>query len=226
MADQPFNNAHSAIKRHDKQPLPVGSIFGRWTVVDPDAGRSKSGNRLVNCRCECGNTGLVVAAKLKNGWSTSCGCFASERQRELHTIHGWSKTATYRTWIKIRDRCQNKSAAKYLDYGGRGISVCERWQKFENFLADMGEKPSPEYSLDRINNDGDYEPGNCRWADAKMQANNRRSSRFIEFDGNRKTIAQWADQTGLSQPMIFKRLQRGWSVEQTLTRPQATGEQA
>ena len=226
MTETIFNYGHSPIKRHDKRPLPIGARFGRWTVVDPDAGRSKSGNRLVRCKCECGNIGLVVAAKLKNGWSSSCGCFSREKQRDVHTIHGWSKTSTYSTWIKIRDRCQNKEAAKYPDYGGRGISVCERWQKFQNFLADMGEKPGPEYSLDRIDNDGDYRPENCRWADAKTQSNNRRSNRFIEFDGERKTIAQWADETGLSQHMIFKRLERGWSIERTLTQTQASGAQS
>lgn len=162
---------------HTKKPLPVGAKFGRWTVIDPDAGRSKSGNRLVLCKCDCGNEGLVVAAKLKNGWSSSCGCFSADNQRDLHLKHGYSKTPTYNTWLKIRDRCLNPNCPKYPDYGGRGITVCERWQSFDNFLADMGEKPHPNVSIDRINNDGNYEPGNCRWATAKEQANNRRVAR-------------------------------------------------
>ncbi|HCP78957.1 MAG: hypothetical protein CML16_03100 [Pusillimonas sp.] len=98
-------------------------------------------------------------------------------QRAMHIRHGLSDTATYNTWIKIRDRCSNPRNAKYPDYGGRGITVCDRWHVFENFLSDMGTKPAPELSIDRINNDGDYEPGNCRWATAKQQANNRRAAR-------------------------------------------------
>lgn len=171
------------VEKQTKKPLPVGAKFGRWTVVDPDVGRSKSGNRLVRCKCDCGNEGDVIAAKLKNGWSTSCGCFSADNQRELHVKHGLSKTPTYNTWVKMRDRCQNQNCAKYADYGGRGITVCDRWQVFENFLADMGEKPGKEFSIDRINNDGNYEPGNCRWATAKEQANNRRVART---QGNEK----------------------------------------
>lgn len=169
---------NTMIEKHSKKPLPNGAKFGRWTVVDSDSGRTKSGQRLALCKCECGNEGQVVAAKLKNGWSTSCGCFSADHQRDLHTRHGLSRTPTYNTWIKIRDRCQNNKNAKYPDYGGRGIQVCDRWQSFENFLADMGIKPGREFSIDRYpNNDGNYEPGNCRWATAKEQSNNRRVAR-------------------------------------------------
>lgn len=215
-----LNNTSSINVWHSKKPLPKGSRFGRWTVIDPDAGRTKSGNRLALCKCECGNEGLVVSAKLKNGWSTSCGCYNKDRQRDLHLRHGLSDTPTHNIWQHMRKRCEKPSDPKYPNYGGRGIAVCERWQVFENFLEDMGERPSANHSIDRINNDGNYEPGNCRWATAKQQANNRTTSCFITAFGTTATLMQWSDNTGINMGTLRNRLLRSkWPVEKALTEP-------
>ena len=125
---------------------------------------------------------------------------------------------TYRSWQAMRNRCENKNRQEYPRYGGRGITVCARWQVFENFLADMGERP-PNTSLDRIDNCGNYYPANCRWATTKEQNCNRRSNKFHEMDGRRMILEDWARATGISPTTINDRLRRGWSLCEALTRP-------
>lgn len=119
----------------------------------------------------------------------------------------------------MRQRCQNASDNGYADYGGRGITVCERWESFAHFLTDMGKRPAGKNSIDRIDNRGNYEPVNCRWANDIEQANNRRRNRILEFQGQRRTVSQWAQQTGLSQKALRNRLQMEWPVERILTEP-------
>lgn len=138
--------------------------------------------------------------------------------RHGHAVGNGS--AEYITWQNMRARCNNPKDASYSRYGGRGIRVCKRWdESFTAFIDDMGWKPSPVYTIDRIDNDGDYEPGNCCWATPKEQANNRRSSTFLALDGVSMTIAQWSERTGLKPSAICQRLAYGWSVERTLTEP-------
>jgi len=127
------------------------------------------------------------------------------------TIHGMYGTPEYRSWQHMKSRCFNPNHKNYLDYGGRGIKVCDLWLNFENFLADMGLKPTAKYSIDRIDNDGDYCPDNCKWSTQTEQVNNRRSNRLITIDDVTLTIAQWAKKMGFGKKVIGDRLKLGWS---------------
>ncbi len=148
-----------------------------WKIIG-DAPPGKDRHRRVVARCECGTTKIVVFKNIKRGQSD--GCRSCGHLGKVAT-HGQSKSPEYRAWCLMITRCTNPNRAKWSEYGGRGITVCDRWRhSFENFLADMGRKPSPRHSLDRENNDGNYEPTNCRWATDKQQANNRRKRRYFK----------------------------------------------
>jgi hypothetical protein len=157
----------------------TGKRFGRLLVLyrAPDH-VSPSGNRFVawTCICDCRKTTTILAGNLRKGFTTSCGCLHKERTSLISRTHGESKTSVeYDAWTGLINRCYCKTTSRYRDYGERGISVCPEWRhSYESFLADMGRKPSPRHSIDRINNDGDYEPSNCRWATPSQQAFNRR----------------------------------------------------
>ena len=132
--------------------------------------------------------------------------------------HGMSRTSTYRTWSHMKGRCSNPNEARYKDYGGRGIKVCERWMKFENFLEDMGEKPDNK-TLDRIDNDGDYCPENCRWATIDQQSRNTRRSKIMTYNGKTQPMIDWAEELGISYAVLKTRTRRGWTTERALGTP-------
>lgn len=191
-----------------------GDRFGRWMVLRPGSPRGKNRIRTWRVRCDCGTERDVDGPSLRTGKSTSCGCY----QREVVSRHRESYTLTYRAWGAMKSRCMNPANRRYHCYGERGIRVCDRWLTFENFLADMGRKPKGK-SLDRINNDGNYEPGNCRWATPLEQGNNRSTCRRLEYNGFLLTVAEWTRVTGLGRGTIKGRLAWGWSIHEALTTP-------
>lgn len=157
-------------------PILSGQRFGRLTAIE-FAGRGVRGVALWTARCDCGTTIIANAASLKNKSKMSCGCLRSENgiwRGSINGTHRMSKTPEYAAWHNMRDRCLNETATRFHDYGGRGITICERWNEFENFYADMGPRPSQKHSLDRIDNEGNYEPSNCKWSTSRQQAFNRR----------------------------------------------------
>lgn len=194
------------------RPIAVGQKFSRWTVV-----AEQKGGWL--CRCDCGTERAVKPFDLTSGKSKSCNCLRDEGNRVRHIKHGQSGSPEYTAWLGMRERCTNPNTKQWKDYGGRGIKVCRRWETFENFLEDMGEKPSPEHTLDRKNNDGNYTPKNCRWATRAVQNNNRRSKRLVTFNGVTKSITEWTQSLGLASGALQNRLSRGMTMKEALTKP-------
>jgi hypothetical protein len=200
---------------------PVGTRFGKLEVIGPH--RMKGKNLATVCICDCGNQKEILCANLRKGTTNSCGCLRVEVPKARAT-HGHAskevKSRTYSIWTNMINRCTNPKIHNWMDYGGRGIFVCQRWREsFENFLSDMGEVPAG-LSIDRINNDLGYEPNNCRWATAIDQQNNTSRNHIVEFRGESMTIAQWAAKTGISANVLYARINRwGWSTERALTTP-------
>lgn len=205
------------MKRYVRWQETINKIFKRWTVLS-FVGRDKDGGAIVLCRCCCGVSKNVRVASLISGKSTSCGCLQKEIVRARSTKHGKSRTRTYRIWQHILDRCCNENCAAFKYYGGRGITVCERWTKFENFLEDMGECP-PSKSIDRIDNNDGYKKNNCRWTTQAEQCRNTRHNVYLAYLGETKTIAEWAKALNTRHDVLSWRIKHGWSIEKTVSTP-------
>lgn len=190
--------------------------YGRLTVLKRFRRADYDGSWCL-CLCDCGKQKEARERDLKLGKTQSCGCLFKERI----TTHGRSRSKCYEAWRGMRERCQNQKNKRYPDYGGRGITVCNRWSGsdgFAAFLADLGE-PSPGFSLDRIDNDGNYEPDNCRWVSREVQQRNRRNNRLLTYQGRTQSLAAWVEELNVHRVTVDRRLARGWSVEQALTIP-------
>jgi hypothetical protein len=172
------------------------------------------------CTCDCGETTTVVTANLIGGSKTkSCGCLARDTTVARSRTHGMSRTPTYNAWRGILARCYSPGFIGWARYGGRGIAVCDRWREnFAAFLADMGPRPSPRHSIDRIDVNGNYEPGNCRWATMTTQQRNRGNNRMITINGETLCVAEWADRHGIEHGTLLARL-RKMPPEQAVTLP-------
>ncbi len=194
--------------------------FGRVLVEGYLGKRGKAS--LWFCRCDCGQTRHVPTGTLRSGYK-SCGCIKREYWAARHRTHGKTDSREFRNWQGMIDRCFNANSSDWNEYGGRGITVCERWlgqNGFANFLLDMGTRPSIQHSIDRFpNRDGNYEPGNCRWATKKEQSQNRKNVIWITIAGTRLCVADWALQRGIKPGTIRKRLRLGWSADDAVLIP-------
>lgn len=195
-----------------------GLSFNRYLVVSY-AGKIK-GTQMWNCVCDCGTERIAQAGNLLNGHSKSCGCFGREVTSKRSITHGESgKAGEYQSWRSMLDRCRRPSSPAFVHYGKRGIGVCDRWLLYKNFLADMGRKPSSDHSLDRIDNNGNYEPSNCRWATPKEQSRNRRNGRLLTWNGKTQCVAAWAEELRVGTALLYYRVNAGWSTKDALTCP-------
>lgn len=188
----------------------TGHIYGDLTVIDY-YGKKKMRSYWA-CKCSCGNYKVIGRTALVDGLTTSCGC----AQKKAVTKHGMIKSPEYKAWRGMQDRCNSDNP----NYGGRGIKVCERWlESFENFYADMGDRPSPKHSIDRKDVNGDYTPENCRWADRKTQDRNKRDNLYITIRGDKMTIAEAMERYSLPRHIITWRMRNGWTDEEIVTVP-------
>ncbi len=213
-------------KERRAEPM-IGLRFGRLLVIGDSGLRIRKdglSNRWWLCQCDCGNTTETTTTNLRNGSTKSCGCYGAERRREAAiaalTKHGHATVANrrpeYSVFKTMHARCYNPNNHKYPRYGGRGIIVEPRWHEYENFYADMGERPSPAHQIERRDNDGNYGPDNCYWATPQEQARNRRSNHVITINGETRCVAEWSDISGLGSSTILQRVRAGWSIDYLL----------
>lgn len=196
----------------------TGQRFTRLVVLSRQGTKNNQAKWL--CQCDCGQQKEVSGNHLRSEFVRSCGCLLQETSAARFRSHGKTKTRVYRAWKAMRQRCSNPANEKnWKDYGGRGIRVCERWQSFENFYADMGDPPEGT-SLDRIDFNGNYEPSNCRWATDMEQARNKRNNVLITYRGETRSLIEWSEHLDLNYRNLVTRLTtHKWSVERTLETP-------
>lgn len=200
------------MKKYDVCP---GMKFTRLTVIE------YAQNYKWKCKCECGNDVFARGCDLVKGMTKSCGCLRIDRVTKMATKHGDCEKRIYKIWGHIKSRCNSPNDDRYKDYGGRGIKICEEWESdytaFKSWSISNGY--AENLSIDRINNDGNYEPSNCRWITNKEQLRNMRRNRILTFNGESHCVAEWADIVGMSYDVLITRIKRGWDTERALTEP-------
>jgi hypothetical protein len=195
-----------------------GMKFGRWKIKSFHS-KDKWGNHLWMAECACGTESIVRGKDAIRGATISCGCYLSEVSKRTFTTHGLTRSTEYNSWRAMKARCHDPKSVQFKDYGGRGITIQGPWvNSFEEFLSYMGPKPSNNHSIDRYpDKNGNYEPGNVRWATAKEQGNNTRRNHLVTFDGRTQTIDQWSRETGINYGTLRSRLRIGWTDAAAIT---------
>jgi hypothetical protein len=201
-------------------PIAKGTKFGRLSFLHRVAPATHA-----LFRCDCGVEKIVLVANARRGKSRSCGCLARETASANNGTHRMSGTPEHKAWKLLRERCHRVKSPKAHRYSQRGIRVCERWDSFENFYTDMGPRPSLRHSADRINNDGDYEPGNCRWATPQQQGWNTSVNVLHTYKGHTACVAEFSNLYGMRYETLRRRLRRGWDITRAIEAPMTRGYQ-
>lgn len=209
----------------------INKTYNRLTIIsfeEPRIYANKNGYfkkaTIVKCLCECGNIWKGLLTSVINNKTKSCGCFSKEiacKNGKNNTKHNLVKSSEYKTWRAIKARCLNPKNPAFHNYGGRGITICDRWlNSFENFLEDMGRKPSKNHSIDRINNNGNYELSNCKWSSKKEQSNNQRINKIVTYNEKTQTLRQWSEELKIDYNTLFSRINTSkWSIEKAFKTP-------
>ena len=200
----------------------TGVRYGRLTAIKR-VKNSKHSQTMWMFRCECGKEIVTTGWAVRSGHTTSCGCFLSETTASLKYSHGMARTRIYKIYQHMKERCYKTDDRAYGRYGGRGITICDEWLEengFENFYNwSILNGYNETLTIDRIDVNGNYEPSNCRWATWRVQANNKRNNRYVTYNGKTKTVSEWSQEYGIGEATIRSRLNRGWSVDETLNIP-------
>jgi len=199
----------------------IGRKFGKLTV-SKYIGRDKCGDSIWLCKCDCGKEKNIVTRSLKDKQTKSCGCLlkkSTSKIGKLNKTHEYSYSRIYRIWASMVQRCNNPNSRNYKNYGGRGITVCKRWLKFENFLEDVGEPPNDKYQIDRKNNNKGYKPSNCRWISSKENNRNRRNNKLYTYNNKTQCSSGWAEEYNIKPATLRDRINAGLSMEKALITP-------
>lgn len=202
----------------------AGKKFNRLLVVK-EVDRNKYGTRQWLCKCDCGKYIIDTSSHITTGHTKSCGCYKIEFAKKVFTKHGGKHSRLYNIWCSMKQRCYDEHCKNYKRYGGRGITVCDEWNNNYECFRDwsMGNGCKDDLTIDRINNNGNYEPDNCRWTTRDIQSNNKSSNHIITYHGITKTVKQWSKDLNIKYGTLLSRFLRGWSIERALTQPVRNG---